>query len=111
MIQDARLDRLLVEMLGAYDREMTTVPVGGVSFETGLGQEINTATDLQKRWQSRFKSEYCGIEKYHLDSLVSGSLQDVVWSATASDGLGVWKPTHVVDISEVEGNTRFTPGQ
>ncbi|KAJ4422430.1 hypothetical protein N0V82_002878 [Gnomoniopsis sp. IMI 355080] len=111
MIQDARLDRLLVEMLGAYDREMTTVPVGGVSFETGLGQEINAAADLQKSWQSRFKSEYFGIEKYRLDSLMSGSLQDVVWSTTASDGLGVWMPTHVVDISEVEGNTRFAPGQ
>lgn len=98
-------------MLSAYDREMTTVPIGGVCLETGLGPEINTATDLQKHWQSRFKSEYFGIDKYRFDNLMSSSLQDVVWSATASDGLGVWMPTHVVDISEVEGNTSFIPGQ
>lgn len=87
------------------------MPIGGVSVETGLGSEIKTATDLQKHWQSRFTTEYLGFDKYRFKNLMSSSLQDVVWSATASDGLGVWEPTHVVDISEVEGNTRFIPGQ
>lgn len=110
-IQRARLDKLLVDILGAYDREMTSVPVAGVSVETGLGSEINTATDLQKRWQARFKSEYSTIDKYRSNKLMSSTLRDVVWSATASDGMGTWIPTAAIDYSEVEGNARFVAGQ
>lgn len=110
-IQRARLDKLLVEMLRAYDREMTAVPLGGTVIETGLGSEIETASTLQKHWRSRFKSEYSKIEKLRYDGLISGSLRDVAFSALASDGLGVWMPSEAIDISEVEGNTRFMPGQ
>lgn len=61
--------------------------------------------------QSRFKSEYFAIDKYRYDNLMSGSLRDVVWSATASDGLGVWVPKEVVEMSEVEGDAKFNPGR
>lgn len=91
----------------AYDREMTTLPV----VETGLGSEINTANDLQKQWQARFKSQYTSIDKYRFDKLMTGALQDVEWSATASEGMGVWVPNDAIEYSEVEGNARFTPGQ
>lgn len=39
-IQRARLDKLLVDMLRAYDKEATAVPLGGIITETGLGSEI-----------------------------------------------------------------------
>lgn len=87
------------------------MPMGGASVETGLGPEIHTAQLLQDHWQSRFKSAYFAIDKYRFDTLMSGGLQDVVWSAAASDGLGVWMPTQVVDLSEAEGNAGFIPGQ
>lgn len=106
-IQSARLDKLLVDMLCAYDREKTILPV----VETGLGSEISTATDLQRHWQARFKTEYFSLEKSRIDTLMSGALLDVGWSATASDGMGIWMPTEAIDISEVEGDVRFVPGQ
>lgn len=98
-------------MLCAYDREMTAVPLGGTVIETGLGSEIGTASTLQEHWRLRFKSEYSKIENLRFDRLMSGSLRDVVFSAIASDGLGVWMPREAVDVSEVEGNTIFVPGQ
>lgn len=94
-------------MLGAYDREKTMLPV----VETGLGSEIGTATDLQKHWQRRFKTEYFSLDKDRIDTLMIGTLRDVAWSATASDGMGVWMPTEAIEYSEVEGNLRFVPGR
>lgn len=110
-IQEARLDKLLTDMMRAYDREMTAVPLGGTATETGLGSEIETASSLQRYWESRFKSQYIGIDKYRYDDLMSGSLKDVVWSTLASDSLGVWAPKEAHEISEVEGNTTFVPGR
>lgn len=43
-IRRARLDKLLVDMLRAYDRETTAVPLGGTAMETGLGSEIESKT-------------------------------------------------------------------
>lgn len=101
---------MIAELLLAYERD-PTLPFSGASVEAGLDIEIKLATDLQKHWQSRFKSDFTNIEKYRFDELMSSSLHDVAWSATASDGLGVWLPRHAVDISEAEGHTRFSPGQ
>lgn len=111
IIQAARLDKLLADMMRAYDRETTAVPLGGAATETGLGSEIETALSLQKYWESRFKSQYLGIDKYRYNKLMTGSLKDIVWSKLASDSLGVWAPPEVCEISEVEGNTTFVPGQ
>lgn len=111
-LQTARLDKLLVDMLRAYERETTSVNMHGDVVETGLGSEIETASSLQKYWQSRFKAEYFVIEKYRYDSLMTGRLQDVSFSAVASDGLGVWAPPKdAVEVSEAEGNMKFIPGQ
>lgn len=109
-IQRARLDKLLVDMFTAYEREKTAVNMHGVVLETGLGSELDTASTLQKHWQSRFKSEYFAIDKYRFDNLMVGTLKDVVFSAVASDGLGVWVPKEANEISEAEGNL-FVPGQ
>lgn len=50
VIQRARLDQLLADMLAAYDKEMTAAPLGGKVVETGLGSEIEVASMLQKHW-------------------------------------------------------------
>ncbi|KAF3770145.1 hypothetical protein M406DRAFT_245904 [Cryphonectria parasitica EP155] len=111
VIQRARLDKLLADMLRAHDKEATAVPLGDNAIETGLRSETETASSLQRCWQSRFESDYLAIDKYRYEDLMSGSLRDMVWSATASDGLGVWIPKEVIEISEVEGNATFFPGQ
>lgn len=110
-IQRARLDKLLADMLKAYEREMTSINMHGIVVETGLGSEIEAASRLQKYWQSRFKSDYFFIDKYRFDSLLARRLQDVSFSAVASDGLGVWVPKESVECSEAESNMRFIPGQ
>jgi hypothetical protein len=61
--------------------------------------------------QSRFKSEYHAIDAYRFNKLMAGSLRDVIWSATASEGLGVWVPKKAIAVSEVEGDNTFIPGQ
>ncbi|PSR94435.1 PUA-like domain-containing protein [Coniella lustricola] len=109
-IQRARLDKLLADMVTAYDKEVVSAPLRGKVVETGLGSEIEVASTLQKHWQSRFESEYYRIDKYRFDKLMTGPLRDVVWSATATEGLGVWAPGKVIEISEAEGNTAFVPG-
>lgn len=109
-IQEARLDKLLVDMLTAYEREKTAVNMHGVLLETGLGSELEAASTLRSYWQSRFKSQYLAIDKYRFHSLMSGTLKDVVFSAVASDGLGIWVPKETREISEAEGNL-FVPGQ
>lgn len=110
-IQRARLDKLLTDVLRAYERETTSINMHGLVVETGLGPEVEFASSLQKHWQSRFNLEYFTIEKYRFDSLIAESLKDVTFSAVASDGLGVWVPKETKEISEAEGNTQFTPGQ
>lgn len=110
-IQRARLDKLLTDVLRAYERETNSINMHGLVVETGLGSESELASSLQKHWQSRFKSEYFMIEKYRLDSLIAESLKDVTFSAVASDGLGVWMPKDAKEVSEAEGHTQFTPGQ
>lgn len=108
-VQRARLDELLADVLRACERATTH----GLVVETGLGSETDAASRLQKHWQSRFQSEYAGIEKYRFDILRAESLQDVTFSAVASDGLGVWVPKEATnkEISVAEGNTQFIPGQ
>lgn len=110
-IQGARLDRLLADMLMAYHKQVTSVKLNGTVIETGLGPEIEAASSLLKHWQSRFKSEYFSVDKYRYSNLVSGSLRDVKFSSTATDGLGVWVPNEEVETSEVEGSARFIAGE
>lgn len=107
VIQNARLDKLLVDMIKAYEQVTTSVYL----HETGLGPEIETASSLQRYWQSRFKAEYFAIDQYRFERLVTGRLHDVSFSAVASDGLGVWVPKVAIECSEVEGNMRFVPGE
>lgn len=66
---------------------------------------------LQKHWQTRFRSEYFAISKHRYADLMSGSLKEVAFSVVASDGLGVWTPKQAVEVSEVEGDAQFEPGQ
>lgn len=49
-IQSARLDKLIADMLRAYDKESTAAPLGGMIVETGLGPEIESKSFLRKRF-------------------------------------------------------------
>lgn len=49
-IQRARLDKLLADMMVAYDKETIAAPLGGRVVETGLGSEIDVASTLQEHW-------------------------------------------------------------
>lgn len=46
-IQSARLDKLIADMLKAYDREDTAAPLGETIMETGLGAEIESKLFLR----------------------------------------------------------------
>lgn len=45
-IQGARLDKLIADMLSAYDKELTAAP--GMVIETGLGPEIESKSLLSE---------------------------------------------------------------
>lgn len=109
VIQETRLDKLLADIIHAYEDESTTRPC---IAEMGLGSEVEQVQSLQKHWRARFKSEYFALDQYRLGSLFSSALRDVLFSAIASDGLGIWSPkeplTH--ELSEAEVTSHYTPG-
>ncbi|CAN8096775.1 unnamed protein product [Discula destructiva] len=45
-LHNARVDKLLVDMTEAHDRETITVSIGGNKIEVGSGSAIDTVTDL-----------------------------------------------------------------
>lgn len=110
VIQNTRLDKLLAEIIHAYENESR--PARTHIAEVGLGSEVEKVQSLQKHWRARFKSQYFALEQYRLDSLVSNALRDVLFSAIASDGLGIWSPKEPIanELSEAEVSLHYTPG-
>lgn len=110
VIQNTRLDKLLAETIQVYENENNSARPR--IAEVGLGSEVETVQSLQKQWRARFKSEYFALDQYRLDSLFSNALRDVLFSAIASDGLGIWSPTQPIahELSEAEVSLHYTPG-
>lgn len=109
-IQDTRLDKLIADIIRVFEIESSSARPS--IAEVGLGSEIEKVHSLQKHWRARFKSEYFALDQYRLDDLFSSALRDVLFSAIASDGLGIWWPKEPVthELSEAEVSLHFTPG-
>lgn len=109
-IQDTRLDKLLADIIHVFEIESSSARPS--LAEVGLGSEIEKVQSLQKYWRARFKSEYFALDQYRLSNLFSGPLRDVIFSAIASDGLGLWSPKEPIphELSEAEVSFHFTPG-
>ncbi|POS73559.1 hypothetical protein DHEL01_v208052 [Diaporthe helianthi] len=109
VIQNTRLDKLLADIIHVYENESTARPR---IAEMGLGSEVEKVQSLQKHWRARFKSEYFSLDQYRLDRLFSNALRDVLFSAIASDGLGIWSPKEPLahELSEAEVALHYTPG-
>ena len=109
-IQNARLDKLLSEIIHVYETESFSArpPIA----EVGLESEIETVQSLQKYWHARFKSAYFALDQYRLDDLFSDALRDVLFSTVASDGLGKWSRRGQIahELSEAEVSLHFVPG-
>lgn len=109
-IQTTRLDKLLADIIYVYEIESFSArpPIA----EVGLGSEIEKVQSLQKHWRARFKSEYFALDQYRLKNLFSNALRDVLFSAVASDGLGIWSPKEPIthQLSEAEVSLHYTPG-
>lgn len=109
-IQHTRLDKLIADIIRVFEIESASARPS--IAEVGLGSEIEKVQSLQKHWRARFKSEYFALDQYRLDDLFANALRDVLFSAIASDGLGIWWPkkplTH--ELSEAEVSLHFTPG-
>lgn len=109
VIQNTRLDKLLADIIHVYENGSTARPL---IAEMGLGSEVEKVQSLQKHWRTRFKSEYFALDQYRLDILFSNALRDVLFSAIASDGLGIWSPKEPLtyELSEAEVSLHYTPG-
>lgn len=110
VIENTRLDKLLAEIIHAYENERSSIRPH--ITEVGLGSEVEKVQSLQKHWRARFKSQYFALDQYRLDSLFSNALRDVLFSAIASDGLGIWSPKEPIahELSEAEVSLHYTPG-
>lgn len=109
-IQHTRLDKLLADIIHAYEIESSSARPP--SSEVGLGSEIEKVQSLQKHWRARFKSEYFALDKYRLDDLFSHALRDISFSSIASGGLGIWSPKEPIahELSEGEVRSHYIPG-
>jgi hypothetical protein len=109
-IQDTRLDKLLADIIHVQEnpRDPTTSRI----TEVGLGPKLGKVQSLQRYWRARFKSQYFALDKLRLNNLFSNALRDVLFSAAASDGLGIWAPNRPIahELSEAEVSLHYTPG-
>lgn len=110
IIQNTRLDKLLAEIIHVYEIESSSArpPIP----EVGLGSEVAKAQSLQRCWRARFKSKYFALDQYRLENLFRNALRDVLLSAIASDGLGIWSPKEPItqELSEAEVSLHYNPG-
>lgn len=109
-IQNTRLDKLLADIIHVYEIESSSArpPI----VQVGLGSEVEKVQSLQRCWRVRFKSRYFALDQYRLDNLFSNALRDVLFSAIASDGLGIWSPKEPIthELSEAEVSLHYNPG-
>lgn len=101
ILKDARLDKLLAEMLEA----------GNAKLMEKFSMETDLAALLQRLWRMRFKGDYFALDKHRYDSLSAGRLRHVSFSSTSLDGMGLWTAKEANKVFETEASMQFEPGQ
>ncbi|ROV98986.1 hypothetical protein VSDG_03831 [Cytospora chrysosperma] len=109
IIQCARLDKLLADMISANEQGADAESKGKLPM-TGLWPEFDMAQNLQNHWSERFKNEYFALDRRRCDDLIAGGLRDMLFS-DVSGGRGESSSQEEVVLSEQEGMAHFVPGQ
>jgi hypothetical protein len=103
-IQNARLDKLLADML----------TLGHQQTSLHLRPRIDTlmAERLQRLWMARFREKYFNIDQIrHLSLSTTGRLKDVMFNNTTADSSQRWQAEDCKTLSGLEWNLQFKPGQ
>lgn len=109
IIQCARLDKLLADMISANEQGADAESKGKLPMNV-LWPELEMAQNLQRYWSARFKNEYFALDRRRCDDLVAGGLRDMLFS-DVSGGRGESSSQEEVVLSEKEGMAHFVPGQ
>lgn len=103
-IQNARLDKLLADMLTLGHQQ--------TSLHLRPRIDILMAERLQRLWMARFREKYFNIDKIRHQSLSkTGRLKDVIFNIAATDSWELWQAEDCETLSGLESNLQFKPGQ
>lgn len=103
-IQNARLDKLLSDMLTLGHQQALLSP----------RSRVNTlmAERLQRFWMARFREKYFNIDQIrHQNLSKTGRLQDIMFNDAATDSWDLWQAEGTETLSGFESNLHFKPGQ
>lgn len=104
-IQNARLDKLLSDML-TLGHQQALLP---------LRSRVDTlmAERLQRLWMARFREKYFNIDQIRHQNLSKSSrLKDIMFNDAATDGWDLWQAEgSETTLSGLESNLQFQPGQ
>lgn len=103
-IRSVRLDKLLEDLLSRENRATPTP----IQFRA----DVATAASLQRHWRGRFRADYFEIERLRYVNLPKiGRLRGVVFDDSAKDERTRWRTRTRQQLSELEGELHFEPGQ
>ncbi len=106
-ITEARLDKLLVEILDVAKPPFARQPQNHCI--------ITSARSLQRLWRARGKAGYFAIDERRAHKLVhSGRLKDVRFTpptSVDSRSSHIWRCAHVDSSPDLEPNIQFDAGQ
>lgn len=103
-IQNARLDKLLSDMLTLSHQQ--------TSLHPRLRIDTLMAERLQRLWMARFREKYFNIDQIRYQNLSKiGRLKDVTFNNAAADNWELWQAEDCKTLSGLESNLQFKPGQ
>lgn len=103
-IQNARLDKLLSDMLTLGHQQALLSPRPRV--------DTLMAERLQRLWMARFREKYFNIDQIrHQNLSKTGRLKDIMFNDVATDSWDLWQAEGSETLSGLESNLQFKPGQ
>ncbi|RYO90614.1 hypothetical protein DL766_008184 [Monosporascus sp. MC13-8B] len=108
MIEYARLDKLLTELLAYAEalRRSTLASELSLAFRV----DISNAKSLRRAWRRRFREQYFMLDQHRCAVLLDSRLRDVSFEKALGYDLGKWQTPASDPVSELEGNLQFEPG-
>ncbi|KAI0420028.1 PUA-like domain-containing protein [Xylaria grammica] len=109
MIEYARLDKLLAELLQFGE----TMKTSGLTPELLLRfrVDVSEAKNLRRSWRRRFREQFFMMDQHRCAILIQGGLKDVSFNSSLDYDLGKWQTKKATNlVSEIEGNLEFEPG-
>lgn len=102
-IQDARLDKLLSDIINPGNRPSP--------LPTRFRDDVVMVEKLQRQWRARFKELYFTVDQErYLRLPKTGRLRDVEMSTSTERDHRLWTTKTFETLSEIEGN-QFEAGQ